>query len=260
MCHLLKHWLKGTLACVILASGFGSLIQNYPIILAQEEESSNEQGESEAEGQTNLYTPEEAQAYIQSNNLVEAMKHELVTQQYLSQSKIDRLPSEAIYQALYYQLTIAPGEATVPGTFHVIASQYPEIVNGPDQQMTSEEAQKFIQENNLVETTKQLMLEAQLLTQEQLDQLPEDAVLNALIQQFTEHDPAGDFGNTFQILKAMYPEIFEPEVVETVVVPNHTQQLDRNQIIQLGERQYTLQQVYLLAPGEAGNTSNDYWV
>ena len=260
MCHLLKRWLKGTLACVILASGFGSLIQNYPIILAQEEESSNEQGESETEGQTNLYTPEEAQAYIQSNNLVEAMKHELVTQQYLSQSKIDRLPSEAIYQALYYQLTIAPGEATVPGTFHVIASQYPEIVNGPDQQMTAEEAQKFIQENNLVETTKQLMLEAQLLTQEQLDQLPEDAVLNALIQQFTEHDPAGDFGNTFQILKAMYPEIFEPEVVETVVVPNHTQQLDRNQIIQLGERQYTLEQVYLLAPGEAGNTSNDYWV
>ena len=64
MCHLLKRWLKGTLACVILASGFGSLIQNYPIILAQEEESSNEQGESETEGQTNLYTPEEALSLI----------------------------------------------------------------------------------------------------------------------------------------------------------------------------------------------------
>lgn len=247
-----------SLMALILASSVGTWM---PLTLATNDDSTSttveeDDNNHEDEGMTYEQAQEEAA------RLAPAMAEELLSQQYITQDQIDQLPSDAITLALIPQL-MATKTTNVSDTYNILLSKYPDILTQAPEPMTEEEAQRYIEENNLVQATRQYIIDNQLMTEDQLNQLTDEMIYDALLEQFTTHEVAGDFGQTVEIIKQHHPGIFESTSTGTVSSSglSHSQSLEWNQLVQLGNREYMIRRVFLLESGEAGNHHpNNDWV
>lgn len=223
-----------------------------------EESTQEETTETEVPGDE-LTSREEAIQYIEANNLVVQTRGDLIDAGLVNEGQLNALPGTAIYDTLVAYIMANGEQVDVNAFFGLLTSSYPDYFQEAPTTMTEEEALAYIEENNLLETAPALLVEYGLVTQEQLDQLPEGAIQQALVQQFTTVPTLGDIGVLYQILAEIYPEIFGGNNLSEEIVNNTHQypSLEFNQEVQLGERTYEIRRSFVLRPGEAGNQSED---
>lgn len=233
-------------------------------------ESSNISQETIEETRNELTDYQKAVNYIQNNNLLSNVKETILNQGLMTDEELNLIPNKVVLDILTDYVLNYGTETDI----HVIVSYLESYLLGNFNNLSYEDrkasAEKKISEGNLLVSGPEIMIEEGLISQEELDRLPDDAFYHVFIEQFTTFPTGGDMSTTLVILKNLYPQAFleaidsggPEENVENNKLETESdgQLIPYNQSVIAGDLEYLIKRIFVLRPNEVGNQSSDQYM